>query len=269
MRQYFHYCSKGFRHEILFADTEEFIAGMNRVALCVLLSILKGHEVYVISFCLMDNHVHFILCGTREACDAFAADYKRLTGIYVQHRRGTGAYVLRNPVAAHMKTTVPGYRWGTGNLAFSDNSSLLVTARTGGDIGVKEGWRLFHSKLRIPEDWLVLQDGMIWTGSYVRTEIAERMFEGPGEYMFMLNDRKIDGKVNEEMLGDKFSLPDKEVRAMAKELAGKLFGKEFVSHCTAKERLDLARRLHREVKCGSKQLARVIRLDPDLLAELV
>ena len=82
---YFHCATKGFDHSILFADVREFVAGMNRIG------IYQAHlkDVIVIAFCLMDNHVHFILYGTREDCLKWMAMYHRLTMIWQsKHREG-------------------------------------------------------------------------------------------------------------------------------------------------------------------------------------
>lgn len=78
MKTFFHYCSKGLKSDLLFATPKEYIAGMNRVAICYLISEKNSRKVLVISYCLMDNHVHFILYGTREACDVFVADIQLL-----------------------------------------------------------------------------------------------------------------------------------------------------------------------------------------------
>ena len=57
---YYHCATKGFDHSILFADVREFIAGMNRIGICLAM-LRTDHPVIIIAFCLMDNHVHFIL----------------------------------------------------------------------------------------------------------------------------------------------------------------------------------------------------------------
>ena len=46
---YYHCATKGFDHSILFADTREFIAGMNRIGICQ--ARLQEEKVIVIAFC--------------------------------------------------------------------------------------------------------------------------------------------------------------------------------------------------------------------------
>lgn len=77
-KHFYHFATKGLEDDILFGSVEGFIAGMNRIALC-LCRLGKEHLVIVICFCLMDNHVHFILYGTEEDCILFMENYKQGT----------------------------------------------------------------------------------------------------------------------------------------------------------------------------------------------
>ena len=291
MKQYFHYCSKGLKSDVLFANPTEFIAGMNRVAICFLLGITGGRKVLVISICLMDNHVHFILFGTRADCEAFVATYKKLTGMWVQKHRGERlheeiefggfpirdkddlkekiAYVLRNPVAAGMETTVYGYNWSTGMLMFNQCELLLQNATPAHAFGVREKRLITNSKNTIPDNWLIFKNGMIWPGSYTEATVAMRQFNSLSDYMYMINDRRIDKKVNEEMLKDSLSIPDGELRDHASVLARDLFGKDRISMCSPEERLSVCRILKKEYRSGAKQLARVVGLPKEKLEAMV
>ena len=138
---YYHYATEGLKDDFLFASTLEFIAGINRIALC-LCRIGSDHPVQIICFCLMDNHVHFILYGTEKDCDLFMVTYKNATERWLRHHRdknGPGknwrighwliedkdrlkttiAYVHRNPTAAGMAVSPAGYRWSSASLVFS------------------------------------------------------------------------------------------------------------------------------------------------------
>ena len=69
---YYHCATKGFDHCVLFADLREFIAGMNRIALCTA-KLKESLPVIVIAFCLMDNHLHVILYALSQAYHDVAA----------------------------------------------------------------------------------------------------------------------------------------------------------------------------------------------------
>ena len=53
---FFHVCTDGTVLPWMFKDQQDFIAGINRIGICKIIS-----GVYVFVFTLMDNHVHFLL----------------------------------------------------------------------------------------------------------------------------------------------------------------------------------------------------------------
>ena len=81
---YFHFATEGLKDDMLFCSVTEFIAGVNRIALC-LIRLGPDHPVQVICFCLMDNHVHFILYGLEEDCILFMERYKLATELWLRH----------------------------------------------------------------------------------------------------------------------------------------------------------------------------------------
>ena len=283
MKGYYHYCSRGLRSEILFNSAEEFVAGMNRIAVCIALFISASRPVAILAFCLMDNHFHFILYGSEADCDLLVANYKKLTAMWISKYRGSAlsesievghwfvkpdkvgekiAYVLRNPVAAGLRVVPHGYRWSSANLMFSD--CRFSGLRRISELSGRAAYRICHSAVKMPEEWLVADD-MIWPGSYVDFASAENTFRTIGAFMYALNNNGIDKETEEEMMADNYSLPDSEVRLKVIELIPKYFHKEKLSSCSAEERLIIARLLKKELKCNSKQLARVLHLEQDVL----
>ena len=72
---YWHLYTPGDLTEIIFTCEEEFLIGMNLVAVC--LAYFPG--LRIVTFTLMNNHFHFILAGSREdVVDFFAMYRKRL-----------------------------------------------------------------------------------------------------------------------------------------------------------------------------------------------
>ena len=51
---YYHVCTDGAAISWMFQDEQDFIAGINRIAICHLKTCVS-----VIAYVLMDNHVHF------------------------------------------------------------------------------------------------------------------------------------------------------------------------------------------------------------------
>ena len=133
IKRYYHICSKGLEKNIIFLDREDFISGVNDIALCRL-----KFDVVILCFCLMSNHFHFILYGTEEAGHGFVQEYKRRCGMRMRQKRmevnalhelsvsineisnmeyleNAIAYVLRNPLAAEMIMMPYHYKWSSAD----------------------------------------------------------------------------------------------------------------------------------------------------------
>ena len=133
---------------ILFRDMEDFIVGMNYVAVQAFKT-----EVIVLAFVLMSNHLHLVLLCAREDADAFMNGFKTAYSRYLWKKYGSRehlrrlkvdfreiegdealewsiAYVQMNPVAANICVNPFDYPWGTGNCFFRPEME-----RNGTDVG--------------------------------------------------------------------------------------------------------------------------------------
>ena len=70
---YFHVYTKGLEDRLIFRDREDFIAGMNLVAV-----VCFSVEVRLLAFVLMSNHVHFVVRGSREEAERLRRVWMRL-----------------------------------------------------------------------------------------------------------------------------------------------------------------------------------------------
>ena len=277
---YYHCATKGFDHSILFTDIREFIAGMNRIGICQ--THLQEEKVIVIAFCLMDNHVHFIFYGTREACLKWMALYHRLTMIWQSKHRESNpvdedwecdawqiydsedlkekiAYVLRNPTVARMGFVPGGYRWSSAALVFADTSVQTAGARKIGSLSIYESRKLFETRAILPEDWIVLQDNMIWPGCYTDFNRVEKLFGHPRAFLFSLN-QNVEADINQEMYRGSLSLPDSDVIQMAKEQSVKLFGTDVINSLDLTSRIQLCKVVKKQSGTSLKQLARIVQV---------
>lgn len=275
---YFHCATKGFDHSILFADVREFQAGMNRIGIC------QAHfkDVIVIAFCLMDNHVHFILYGTREDCLKWMAMYHRLTMIWQsKHREGNPideeweydawqiydtedlkekvAYVLRNPTVARMGYVPGGYPWSSAALLFADNTLPVASGRKIGTLSTYESRKYFETRAMLPEEWIMLSDGMIWPGSYTDYKRVEKLFGYPQALLYSLN-QNVEASVNQQMHQGSISLPDAEVVRIAREQAERMFGTGMIKTLDLASRIQLCKTVRKQSGASLKQLARIVQL---------
>ncbi len=139
-KNYYHICSDGNYASVLFYDTVDYKAAMNRIAVLSL-----RMEITILAFVLMDNHFHFVVaCDSDEKCVQFITEFKRLTGKFISdihHEpaslrglpvqviplkdedtlRTVIAYVVKNPTKARISMFY-NYPWGTGGLYFNPGS---------------------------------------------------------------------------------------------------------------------------------------------------
>jgi len=288
---FYHCCTRGLKVDTLFATEAEFVAGMNRIAVCVITCKKEKRTIVVVAFCLMSNHVHFILHGTQDNCLFFMKKYRQLSGIWISNHRDCKLresmeiglwmlsdkdklrekiiYVLRNPIPAGINLTPHGYRWSSGGLMFADNAYLLDYTKMVSEFSARELSRKFATIIKLPDHWHVGPEGMIWPGDYTNFKVAERQFKNVQDFMFMINQSRLDKEGNREEMEDFVSVPDGDVRLRATEIAERLFDKTAIRYCSASERIDIAKIVRAEFKCNHKQLARILHMDAENLKTLV
>ena len=287
---YFHCATKGLTDDVLFSSEKSFIAGMNRIAVCYLMQKVK-HPIVVLAFCLMDNHLHFILHGTYDSCNRFMELYKRLTEIWLENHPEEGSqgkewdigiwqianrekliekvvYVLRNPMTAGQPYSPTSYRWSSGNLLFSDKGFPLKISILAGSLSLSERRRRFNTRVLIPDEWRILPDDVIWPGCYTEYARVERLFKGVKSFLFELN-QKVEDDVNQEMEEEYISLPDGDIREKALALASYMYNKERIADLTVLQRQVVGKELKKLTGTSTKQIARIVRIKYDLLKELI
>ncbi len=291
MNRFFHWCSRGLTADLLFASEQEFIAGMNRIAVCYLYCLEKGHPVRIVAFCLLNNHFHFVLYGKEEDTAMFMEHYKMLTLQWIRYHRQERLhseielghwpalsservrlkliYTLRQTLEAGLQITPQGYPWCSARLMFNDNSYLLESSKAVKDHSGRYIQRILNSEMNLPSSWLILSNGMVWPGCYTDTKSAEGLFAGVKDFMFCMNNGSIDKEVLAEMSPEAPSLPDTEVHDKAESFARDLFGRKRISECSAEERIRIAAFLKKELHCGYKQLARTVRMTEETLKKSI
>lgn len=287
---YYHVCTDGNAIPWMFQDDEDFIAGVNRIALCL----LRVH-VEVIAFILMDNHVHFILYGSMLQCKQFINHYKMLTGRWIADKYGikehlrllpaeiiriededsllnTLAYIDRNSIMAGYKFMPCEYPWGSARYLFRDmkydchESEDFKELRT---IGIVRQRAMFKTRMTLPDDWKVDHRGMVYPGSFMDFSRIERMFKSPTRYNYFLA-KKLEGHVEMQFSQARKSfMPDKELRTVVKKLSLELFGTDQMRSLDVNSRIAIAKRLRYDYASTLKQISRMVYLETDVLSAFI
>lgn len=285
MKGYYHVSSHGLERNDIFKSREDFIAGMNDIAISVL-----GFDITILCFCLMSNHFHFVLYGTLKECRRFSEEYKRRCAIRMRLRSGEVhglkdveiridnvdsleylenviAYVLRNPLAAGILWMPYFYPWSSASLYFSGKQAQVGERLN--DMSERKRFRLLKSRVSLPDNYMVDADGMILPSCYVDVKAVEKTFKHPSRLMMLLA-KRIENDVEVRLgMSDHVTMTDQELLTQMQELIAKEYHKNSIVQLSMDQRLKLCLLLKRNFNAGVKQIARVTRLDPDMVAKIV
>lgn len=273
--EYFHVCTDGLSRSMIFRTDEDFINGMNDVAVCAL-----QRPVRLQCFCLMSNHVHFVMKGEYETCNRFIRLFKRRINTRIadfnaetaiiridsqDYMKKVIAYVLRNPMAAHINITPWNYRWSSIGTYFSRMKGRNYGDKQASGMSIRQKRALLNSKTALPDEYELSPDGMIYPYNYVDYEFVERLYRSPAEFIYHLsvnNDRILEMETGVLKHGH---YNDQELYNSMREICRTEFKKSGIECLTIEEKLNLAEILRKHYGAGTKQISRVTGIDPILL----
>lgn len=275
---YFHVCTDGRAIPWMFQDESDFIAGINRIGICYLRTNVK-----VISYVLMDNHVHFVLRGTMPECKEFITLYKQLTGTWIRVKYGlndflrllptnillleteerllnTIAYIDRNPVIAGYRYLTTEYMWGSARYVFKDSREDLDSKPLSA-LSRRCQRTLLGTRIPLPADWRIDNKGMLCPDCYIDISVIESYFKTPVRYSYFVA-KKLEGIVEQEFeSSQKIFIPDIELREIVRKIILQEYGKSSVTELDVDARLSIARRLRYRYASTLKQISRMVHLD--------
>lgn len=269
---------------IWFRDDDDFISGMNCVAIAAL-----NTGVYVLAFVLMSNHVHFLLIvddksRAKDFFDLFKnlysrhmhkkygfwrflrenqCDYRDVFPAEVESVERVVAYILMNPVAANISLNANSYPWGSGDCYFSRRKPF---GRRAGDFSAREKCRILKTTIHIPDEYIIEEGGYILPSSYIHRKFVEDVFRTPKrmEYFLMSSSKA-------RLDGTPAPLPtfrDQNIAGLAKDIALSLFRKEGIADLEPGERDRLILEVRRRTGADVKQLSRVLGISPKEIASI-
>lgn len=282
---YYHVSSHGLERNDIFKSKEDFIQGMNDIAMCVL-----GFDVKILAFCLMSNHFHFVLFGSLEECRLFAEEYKRRCAMRMRSRNGDVqglkdvkiqldeldtfsylenaiAYVLRNSLAAGILMMPYHYPWSSVSLYF--RSGTLQVGERLCEMSERKRFRILKTRIAVPDTYVVNAEGVICPSCYVEASMVENIFRSPARLMYMLS-KKVENEVELQLgLAGQVTMTDQEIMTQMPALIKNEFGRDGLEQLTMEQRIELCLLLKRNYRANVKQIARLTRLSPDVVEKVV
>lgn len=283
----YHVCTKGLRDKLLFRDDNDFVDGMNRVPL-----VLQNLNLKMLAFCLMSNHVHFVMTGGYDEVYKFISEYKRRTALALRLRykevkplrnlefsikeitsreylKTVIAYVIRNPLGAGIHSAPYGYKWSSGHCYFVNMEEAHL--KNTSSLSYSKYRKSLKTRVRFPESnekFRIDTYGAIEPACYIDVAIVERLYGRPTQFLFFLS-RNTDSSVEAELCGDTFTMQDDTTIAKhVVDVCLRDFNTSNISSLSFKNKLSLAETIRREFGATNKQLSRILQLKIDALDQI-
>ena len=283
--KYWHIYSDGGRADIPFGTDEDKTYAMNSVAISS-----YATEATVLAVEINDTHLHAVVrCVDGEKTRRELQ--RRLTRHYLFEGRkedmGEGLclsveelptredvlsriiYTFRNCLDFYKKAPW-NYRWGVGNLFFADEV-IIPHGKSLSSLSFREQYELFHTGLKLPQDWEVDDKGLILPASYVDYHHVEQLFGTPRAFLAFLYVRKEDEQQMKQRFNARYmenrSLLD--LRGKADRISQSMFGRTLL-RLSLHDRIAVASRMIKTREgTVSESLAKALYLKKEDLVRLL
>ncbi len=280
-----HLCTPGNWPGVLFKSREDFVYGMNMVAVAA----YNSRYVKIFTFQLMSNHLHFVILGAETDVMEFYSVLKRYMlrlwnnnageaqvrllvpklfpvedRKYLQHLI---AYVNRNGYVTDSSCTPFSYKWGANALFFNGLRNCVSKVPLN-SLTIRDRRSIFRKRdLDLPADWY-LTDGYISPECYCQIDAAESCFNSAHHY-FSIISKGVESFVEmAKELGDAIFYTDNELYRVVANMCIKEFGCPDAALLAKNQKISLAVKLRKEYNAGVKQLSRILKLENHIVESL-
>lgn len=271
--------------EILFGDDDDLRFGVNLMAIC------NAHfsEIKILTFTIMNNHIHCVLAGREYRCREMFEMYRRKLMRYLNSLgrkvdlasfvpslllidnlktlRNTILYVNRNRYVVDSSLTPFSDKWGSGGYFFNEYAySLPVVSYS--SLSYKEKCSITRSRIAsLPEKYMVY-NGMITPSSFCCIDEAQKCFMDAHSYVnALVKDHEAFSDVS-KMIGDEGFLTDNELYSHIWSYCNKTYGVKQLGRLSIKDKIEVARMMHFKFHASNGQILRMLQLESYHISEL-
>lgn len=281
-----HLCTPGEFVGVIFKDRDDYVFGMNLVALC---AANFSPQLKILTFQIMSNHLHIVIECEEVVIGEFFAFLKKRLQRYLANSGYLGSlsgfvpnyfrinesrylqnvivYVNRNGYLVDRQSTPLTYEWGANRFFFNKftHNELVVKV---GQLSLDKRRAMFKSRnFEIPADYIVTQ-GYISPLSYCHITLAESFFKDANHY-FHLSSRQIESYSSiAKELGDKVTYTDYEIYSAIMSLCIRRYEVKNPSLLDKDAKIEVAKIMHFDYNASNKQIKRVLRLDESVIESL-
>ena len=259
-----HIYSDGTNVSSLFRSREDFIYGMNAMAVTAYCS-----GISILTMQLMETHFHLIAKGSPWDCDAFVRSITAKLMMYLTKSGRRFAvkgqlnvsndlisterelmskfmYVYRNAANAGFPYAPWEYEWGAGNIYFVNHSLKAGMGRRVDELTCDDRRKMLRTKTPLPGGWRCDDEGLLLPHCYMDWKTAEALFRTVRTFLAFMGQRKdVEADIDRQCSSSAalHRLSETELRREANELCSRTWGLSSLSKASAEQRMAVAQKL--------------------------
>lgn len=271
---YWHLCTPGNISGMIFSNEEDFKFGISLLAL----ALFSVPGLKLLTFALMNNHLHLAIEGPEERAEEFWAFFLKHLRRYLRTRnrtiadrwlekklihiedlrqlRNTIAYVNRNGYVSDCNHTPFSYPWSGGRYMF--NGNLTPEGKEFASMTLRERRSLFA--VRNPPECpsMIVSSGYVSPLSFCAFARAQGFFTSAHHYFSILTKQMESYSEIATSVGDLVFMVDEELKRAAVSFSHKKYGTGKLNNLAISDKVEVANYLHFECHASNESIRRVL-----------
>ena len=281
-----HLCTPGEKQPLIFKNDADYAFAMTLVAMC-------AHDcptVQIVTFEIMGNHVHFVVCGSESRILSFFALFKKRLQRYfastgewtnltrfscerpipidsLESMRNQICYTNRNNFVVDSHHTPFSFPYGANSYYFTPKAKQSKD-RFFGELTLREKRSLIHAREpNYPNDYIIT-DGYFSPMNYCRLDIGEAVFRDARHYFNKLAKGIESYKEIAAIIGDSIFYTDDELFDTLRHICKEKYGGLRPMLLGISEKTELARTLRYDYNADNEKIRRMLNLPTEYLNQL-
>jgi len=281
-----HLCTPGEKQPLIFKNDEDYAFAMTLVAMCA----YDCPTVQIVTFEIMGNHVHFVLCGDESQVLSFFALFRRRLQRYfasigeridlthfsckepipiesLESMRNQICYTNRNNFVVDPRHTPFSFPYGANGYYFSPKAKQSKDQRFG-ELTLRKKRGMIHAREPGYPDDYIITDGYFSPMNYCRLDIGEAVFRDARHYFNKLAKGIESYKEIAAMIGDSIFYTDEELSDTLRHICKEKYGGLRPTLLGIGEKTELARTLRYDYNADNEKIRRLLNLPAAYLEQL-
>lgn len=280
----FHCCTPE-NHPVLFTRREDYKTAVSILGICA--GLFSG--LCILTFEIMSNHVHLVIAGEETVILEMFACFRKYLARYfksidnpvslrdfnlklfrahsLENLRNVIAYNNRNGAKVDPNTTPMSYPWGANMYFYSPEARRRYLERRRPST---VSWRrsVCHSRRAEDARKIYLIDNYVSPMSFCDIDLAESIFRDARHYFNKISSHIENYDDIAKMIGEQVSYTDDDMYYVILHLCRRDYDVTSPTLLSKEQKIGLAKKMRLDYNAGNKQIARMLKMQVDVLNTL-